>query len=219
MQSRGKMAVAVAVAGAFFGYQFLLHKVSTSGVLTPASAALVLVPFVVVLTWFIAIELGLRLALAITAALLLLGASAVAVFGPPHPAIVFGMPHLVTNAFLMWVFARTLKKGREPLVTMMARSVHGTLTPDLVIYTRHVTIAWSLFFAMQIAASILLFILASREIWSAFINILSSPLIVLMFVCEYIYRSLRYRNHHSSPLDGLKFFSSGSPESKSVKVR
>lgn len=219
MRSRGKMAVAIAIAAAFFGYQFLIHKVSVSGQLTPVSAALVLVPFVAVLTWFTASELGLRRALAISSALILLGLAAVKIFGPPTPAIIFGMPHLVTNAFIMWFFARTLIHDREPLITMMARRVHGTLTPDLEIYTRHVTIAWSLFFALQIAASILLFFFASREIWSTFINILGTPLIVLMFLCEYTYRVLRFRNHHSSMFDGLKIFSSDPSDSKPNKAR
>src|SRR3989338_3213786 len=207
MQSRGKLAVAIAIAAAFFGYQFLIHKVSLSGHLTAISAALVLIPFVIALTWFIAAELGLRLALAITATLIVLGLAAVKLFGQPHPAIIFGMPHLVTNSFLMWFFARTLKNNREPLVTMLARRVHGSLTPDIEIYTRHVTFAWSLFFALQIVGSIGLFFFASLETWSTFINILGTPLIVLMFLCEYTYRVLRYRDHHSSPLDGLKIFS------------
>ncbi|OGS99829.1 MAG: hypothetical protein A3K04_12540 [Gallionellales bacterium RBG_16_56_9] len=219
MQSRGKLAVAIAIAAAFFGYQFLIHKVSLSGHLTAVSAALVLIPFVIALTWFIAAELGLRLALAITATLIVLGLAAVKLFGQPHPAIIFGMPHLVTNSFLMWFFARTLKNKREPLITLLARSVHGTLTPDLEMYTRHVTFAWSLFFALQIAGSILLFLFASLETWSTFINILNSPLIVLMFLCEYTYRVLRYRNHRSSLFDGLKIFSDGSSASKSAKVR
>ena len=219
MQSRGKLAVAIAIAAAFFGYQFLIHKVSISGQLTAVSAAVVLIPFIAALTWFTAVELGLRIALAITSALILVGLAAVKVFGPPHPAIIFGMPHLVTNAFLMWFFARTLLNNREPLITMIARRVHGSLTPDLEIYTRQVTIAWSMFFAMQIAGSILLFFFASLEVWSMFINILSTPLIVLMFLCEYIFRVLRFRNHHSSPFDGLKIFSSDSSESKSIKAR
>ena len=101
----------------------------------------------------------------------------------------------------------------------MARRAHGSLTPDLEIYTRHVTIAWSLFFALQIAGSILLFFFASVESWSTFINILGTPLIVLMFLCEYTYRVLRYRNHRSSPFDGLKIFSDDSSASKSIKVR
>lgn len=219
MQSRGKLAVAIAIASAFFGYQFLIHKVSISGHLTTISAALVLIPFVIAATWLITVELGLRLALAITATLILLGLAAVKIFGPPHPAIIFGMPHLVTNSFLMWFFARTLKNKREPLITLMARRVHGSLTPDLEVYTRHVTFVWSLFFALQIAVSIWLFFFASLEIWSTFINILSAPLLVLMFLCEYTYRVLRYRNHRSSPFDGLKIFSNGSSASKSIKVR
>lgn len=219
MQSRGKLAVTIAIASAFFGYQLLIHKISVAGQLTAVSAALVLIPFIVALTWFIAAELGLRPALAISAIFTLLGLAAVKIFGPPHPAIIFGMPHLATNAFLMWLFARTLKNGRVPLVTLMAQSVHGALTPDIEIYTRHVTLAWSLFFAAQIAGSLLLFFLASLETWSTFINILSSPLIVLMFLCEYTYRALRYRHHRSSPFDGLNIFSDDSPSVKSDKVR
>ena len=219
MQSRGKLAVAITIAAAFFGYQLLIHKVSISGDLTALSAAIVLIPFVIALTWFITVEMGLRLALAISASLILLGLAAVKLFGPPHPAIIFGMPHLVTNSFLMWFFARTLQNKREPLITLIARRVHGSLTPDLEIYTRHVTIAWSLFFALQIAASILLFFFASLEIWSTFINILGTPLIVLMFLCEYTYRVLRYRNHRSSLFDGLKIFSDSSSASKSIKAR
>lgn len=219
MRSRGKLAVAIAIAAAFFGYQFLIHNVSLSGHLTAGSAALVLIPFVIAVTWFVAAELGLRLALAITITLILLGLVAVRLFGPPHPAIIFGMPHLVTNSFLLWFFARTLKNKREPLVTLLARRAHGSLTPDLEIYTRHVTIAWSLFFAVQIAASILLFFFASVESWSTFINILGTPLIVLMFLCEYTYRVLRYRNHRSSPFDGLKIFSDDPSATKPIKVR
>jgi uncharacterized membrane protein len=219
MQSRGKLAVAIAIASAFFGYQFLIHKVSISGDLTAVSASIVLAPFAIALTWFTAVELGWRIALSITAAITSLGFAAVKIFGLPHPAIVVGMPHLVTNAFLMWVFARTLGKERVPLVTSLARSVHGSLTPDIDIYTRHVTIAWSLFFAAQIAGSILLYFFAPLEIWSMFINILSTPLVILMFVCEYTYRVLRYRNHRSSLFDGLKNFSSKASDSKSIKAQ
>jgi uncharacterized membrane protein len=219
MQSRGKLAVAAATASAFLGYQFLIHKVSTSGHLTASSAALVLIPFFVAVTWFIAVEQGIRKALAIVTTLVLLGLSAVKIFGTPNPAIIFGMPHLVTNVFLMWFFARTLTNNRETLITRMARSVHGSLTPDVEIYTRHVTIAWSLFFALQIASSIMLYFFASMETWSTFINVLSTPLIVLMFLCEYIFRVLRFPDFRSSPFDGLKIFSGDSSESKTIKDR
>ena len=219
MQSRGKLAVAIAIASAFFGYQFLIHKISVSGNLTVLSAALILIPFVVAVTWLIAAEIGLRYALAISFTLILLCLLAFRVLGFPQPAIILGMPHLAANSFLMWFFGRTLTYQREPLITTLARKVHGSLPPELVSYTRHVTIAWTLFFAMQISCSIGLYSFASLEAWSTFINILSSPLIVLMFLCEYTYRVLRYRDHRSSPFDGLKIFSNDPPASKSAKVR
>lgn len=50
MQSRAKLAAAIAIAAAFFGYQFLIHRVSLSGQLTAVSAALVVIPFVVAVT-------------------------------------------------------------------------------------------------------------------------------------------------------------------------
>ena len=219
MQPRGKLMVAIAIGTAFIAYQFLVHKITVAGQLTAASVSLILIPFVLAVTWAMAVELSLRLALVILSALILSGLAAVKLFGLPHPAIIFGLPHLVTNLFLMWFFARTLIHGRESLITAIARRVHGTLTPELEIYTRRVTWAWSLFFALQILVSIGLFFFATMEIWSTFINILNAPLIVLMFVCEYTYRLLRYRNHHSSPFDGLEIFSGKAQESKPAKVR
>jgi uncharacterized membrane protein len=213
----GKKIGAIALASAFLGYQFLIHKVTLSGQLTPISATLIFIPFVVATGWVIALELGLRLALLITTTMTILGLAWAAMFGLP-PAIVFGLPHLVTNLFLLWFFARTLKDGREPLITSIARRIHGSLTPDIEIYTRRVTIAWSLFFALQIAISLGLYIFASLEAWSMFINILNAPLIVLMFVCEYSYRILRYRDHQSSIFSGMQFFSHDKPASKSTKV-
>jgi uncharacterized membrane protein len=214
----GNKTGAIALALAFLGYQFLIHKVTLSGQLTPITAALVLIPFVVAAGWAIALELGLRLALLITTAMTMLGLAWVNMFGLP-PAVIFGLPHLVTNLFLMWFFARTLKDGREPLITSIARRVHGSLKPDIEIYTRRVTYAWSLFFLLQVVVSLGLYIFASLQAWSMFINILNGPLIILMFVCEYSYRILRYRDHQSSILSGLQFFSRDKPAPKPTKVR
>jgi uncharacterized membrane protein len=177
-----------------------------------------LIPFAVATGWVIALELGLLLALLITATMLIMGWAGVNRFGLPS-TIIFGLPHLVINLFLMWFFARTLKEGREPLITSIARRVHGSLTPDLEIYTRHVTLAWSLFFVLQIAVSLGLYIFSTPQIWSVFINALNAPLIILMFVCEYTYRTLRYRDHKSSIFSGLQFFSRNKTASKSTKAR
>lgn len=214
----GNKTGVIAFVFAFLGYQFLIHKVTLSGQLTPITAALVLIPFVVAAGWAIALELGLRLALLITTTMTILGLAWVNRFGLTS-AIIFGLPHLVTNLFLLWLFARTLKDGREPLITSIARRVHGSLKPDIEIYTRRITFVWSLFFVLQVVVSLGLYIFASLEAWSMFINILNVPLIILMFLCEYSYRILRYRDHQSSILSSLHFFSRDKTTSKSTKAR
>jgi uncharacterized membrane protein len=218
MLPHGNKTGAIVFACAFLGYQFFLHKVTLSGQITPITAAVVFIPFVVAAGWAIALELGLRLALLIASTMAILGLAWINMFGLPS-VIIFGLPHLVTNLFLMWLFARTLKGGREPLITSIARRVHGSLKPDIEIYTRRVTYAWSLFFLLQVVASLGLYIFASLEVWSMFINILNAPLIILMFVCEYSYRILRYREHQSSILYGLQFFSRDKPTPKPTKAR
>lgn len=217
MLPQGNKTVAIAFVCAFLGYQFLLHKVTLSNQLTPIAAALVLIPFVVAAGWVIALELGWRLALLIATTMTILGVAWVNKFG--LPVIIFGLPHLVTNLFLMWLFARTLKDGREPLITSIARRVHGSLKPEIEIYTRHVTYAWSLFFLLQVAVSLGLYIFASLQTWSMYINVLNVPLIILMFVCEYTYRILRFRDHQSSILSGLQFFKRDKPSAKPTKAR
>lgn len=216
MQPR-KLVGTIAFAIAFLAYQLLIHKATIYGQVTPITAAFVLIPFIVMTAWAIALDLGLRLSLVITTALVLLGSAMVSMFGLPHPSVIFGLPHLATNLFLMWFFARTLRDGRQPLITAIARRVHGSLSPDLEIYTRRVTWAWSLFFALQIIISTGLYIFTSVQVWSTFINVLNGPLIILMFICEYIYRVLRYRDHQSSIFSGLQIFSRDKSEPKAVK--
>lgn len=217
MPSHGNKIGALAFALAFLGYQFFIHKITTSGHLTPITATLIIIPFVIAAGWAIALELGLRWSLVIIAGMVTLGAASVSIFGLPS-TIIFGLPHLVTNLFLMWIFARTLNNGREPLITTIARNVHGSLTAEIEIYTRRVTYLWSLFFLLQVIVSAGLYIFAPLEFWSTFINILNAPLIILVFLCEYSYRILRYRDHKSSIFSGLHFFPRAKPISKPSKA-
>jgi uncharacterized membrane protein len=120
-----------------------------------------------------------------------------------------GVPHAVINLAVLIVFGKTLRPGREPLVTSFARRVHGTLLPHIEAYTRRVTQAWCIFFASQVLVSAILFMSASLSTWSLFINVLSSPSIVLMFVAEYLYRIVRFPDHpHVSIWKGIQTFMS-----------
>jgi hypothetical protein len=103
------------------------------------------------------------------------------------------LSHWAIYAALLTGFALTLRPGREPLITAMARRMHD-LTPEMVSYTRKVTFAWSFFFAFQLAASVTLFCFAPLVVWSFFVNILDIPLVVSMFAAEYAVRLLCLRD-------------------------
>ena len=98
--------------------------------------------------------------------------------------------HVGINAMLCLVFGRTLTQGARPMVSLMAELVHGPLTPRLARYTRAVTWAWVGYFALTAVASVLLFAFAPNTVWSAFVNLLSLPLLGAMFAGEYLVRCL-----------------------------
>src|SRR2546423_5633448 len=111
------------------------------------------------------------------------------------------LTHAGINLSMLWVFARTLRLGREPLITRFARRVHGTLPSYIEAYTRRVTLMWGVVFVSQVVVAAALFAFATLDEWSFFVNMLSLPLVVLMFVGEYGYRVIRYRTYkHSSIL-------------------
>ena len=114
----------------------------------------------------------------------------------PHVAPLLKLGFVTASALTHWAiystllltFALTLRRGREPLITGMARRLHGVLSAEMVVYTRRVTMAWSGCFAVQLATSVTLFIFAPLVVWSFFVNILDLPLVALMFAAEYAVR-------------------------------
>lgn len=98
------------------------------------------------------------------------------------------LAHWGLYASLLATFALTLRRGHTPLITGMAYRLHGTLSEEMIRYTRSVTIAWSLFFSAQLLTSIALFCFAPLTVWSVFVNLLDIPLVVTMFAVEYAVR-------------------------------
>ncbi len=211
----------LASLAAFIGYQLVLHKVTTSGSLAPGLLVLALLPFVVAALWTSFVELGPRFTLFGMSVLAFVAMAAASFCELPDAAFMLGLPHLTANLFLLWFFARTLKFGWEPLITSLARRLSAIpLTAELERYTRRVTVAWSLFFALQIGTSLALYAFGSLAAWSTLINVLNGPSIALMFVGEYGYRVLRFRDiEHSPLLAGLDIFSHGPAAAKSAKAR
>lgn len=119
-----------------------------------------------------------------------------------------GFSNATLNLFLLWLFGRTLLRGKEPLISQISRHINGELKPEVAGYTRNVTIAWCCFFALQVIVSLLLYTFATISVWSFFINVLNLPLLILMFVGEKTYRTLRFPNHpKTSILKAIEVYS------------
>jgi uncharacterized membrane protein len=85
-------------------------------------------------------------------------------------------------------FGRSLFQGRVPLCTEFADKIHGPLSDLELRYTRSVTWAWVLFFLGNLGVTFILFAFASLRTWSFFVNFISLPLVLLMFVTEFAVR-------------------------------
>jgi uncharacterized membrane protein len=105
-----------------------------------------------------------------------------------------GAPHAVIYLGLLAIFSLSLLPDREPLVTYFARMIHGELAPEIETYTRRVTWIWCGFFALQLAGSALLLMMAPIAWWSTFVNILNVPLLAAMMLGERLTRPLWVSN-------------------------
>lgn len=193
----------VLLAGA--GYQWLVHVAVVGALPEPWRLVLKLLPLALLTGWAVlrarrklAWLLGIAVAVAVVCWLDGQAQGAAAAFGLPHAAI---------SLSLLWLFGHTLLPGREALITRLARRVHGQLEPRMLRYTRGVTVAWCVFFAAQLAGSVLLYRFASLDAWSIFITMLYLPAVLLMFVAEYLFRIWTYPGHpHTSIPRAIRAF-------------
>ena len=115
------------------------------------------------------------------------------------------LPPIAINLVLSWLFGRTLIAGRVPLIARFALMEQGTLTEELARYTRRLTWLWTLLFAGAALCSLLLAVSGDRDAWSLFTNLANYLLVGALFLGEFVYRRLRYRNYrHQSPLQLLR---------------
>lgn len=115
------------------------------------------------------------------------------------------LPPVGINLALCWLFGRTLAHGRVPLIARFALMEQGTLTEELARYTRRLTWLWTLLFAGSALASLALALSGNRDAWSLFTNLVNYLLVAALFLGEFLYRRLRFRNYrHQSPLQLLR---------------
>lgn len=123
-------------------------------------------------------------------------------------------PPVLFLALLAWIFGRTLRAPRHPLITRIVAPLHGhaveTLPADLYRYTRNLTLAWTLLFVALAAVNAGLAVVAvpdgvlarlgyvavdpapawtvPRERWSLIANLLNYGVVGGFFVGEYVLR-------------------------------
>jgi len=146
--------------------------------------------------------LGLAVVVAVDLGLLRLG----------HGAYLLYLPSLLIPALVLSAFAPTLLPGRVPLITRIADSINGPLSPAQLRYTRGVTWVWSLSLAAILLTSLCLMLFWSKEAWSLFANFISYLLLGVLFLGEFLVRRVRFPDKTPGNLrDFLRSLSSYRP--------
>lgn len=120
------------------------------------------------------------------------------------PEVLLFAPPVMINAALAAFFGSSLRAGREPVISLFARLEQGVdLPPDLARHARTVTWLWALLLAGMAATALALAALAPLETWSLFANVVIYALVAALFVGEYLYRRVRFRQYRHASLAGL----------------
>lgn len=153
-------------------------------------------------------------------------AGAVLLLGPAlsgHPQVAWMALPVVCLAAVAWWFARTLRRGEEPLVSRCVRVIEGEARlalPGVAAYTRGVTLFWACLLAAMALLSLAIALFARPGGWLAALGVhapLAVPgwllawypeagcwiVIVAAFVGENLYR--RWHLRHVPQLPAWRF--------------
>ncbi|WP_298135291.1 hypothetical protein [Acidiferrobacter sp.] len=178
---------AIAVATAFLVYPVVSYRATVATHRAAQAALLALLPVLVV---------TLAMAWAGRPRSLRLGAwgllTAVAwhdrAFMTAHYSWLYLGENVGMMVLLCGLFARSLRPSRTPLISRLSLLMRGSLSPLLARYTRRVTALWAGLFGALAIVSLLLFFEAGIRIWAFYANILMWPIMVFVFVGEYLVR-------------------------------
>ncbi|WP_434570108.1 hypothetical protein [Pseudomonas sp. Z3-8] len=102
------------------------------------------------------------------------------------PLLLRWYPVLI-SAFMLGLFTLSLKYG-PPMVERLARLREPQLPARAVIYTRQVTVAWSVFFLCNGVLAAVLTLWAPLSWWMLYAGLISYGLMGLMFAIEWLIR-------------------------------
>eukprot|EP01136_Pigoraptor_vietnamica_P013640 Opistho-1_new@54876 len=132
-----------------------------------------------------------RWGLAIAAALGIGGFSLVFLGEAGDTNRLYVLQHIGINGALCGWFGSTLRGKGLPLITQFAQRVHP-LKGHMLSYTTHLTQVWTVYFAVVVVSSIVVYLTMPFSAWSLLANVLSPLSVALLFVGEHL---VRYRLH------------------------
>ena len=138
-----------------------------------------------------------RLAAGVVTAVALVG---LCVYFAESMEVIVYAPPLAAFAFMAFFFYRTLRPGSVPLITRVARMEHPDLPPDMARHARMLTWAWSLCFMLMFVVALVLAPLLPLDMWSRWVHGLGYVLPGALFLGEYAYRLVRFRERHHGSL-------------------
>ena len=122
-------------------------------------------------------------------------------------------PPVLFIALVSWLFGRSLRRGRTPLITRIVEGLYAQagmpMSAELHRYSRQLTLAWAALLGLLAVANLWLALSAvpsgllhqlghappwpvSDEQWSLFANVLNYGILGLFFVAEYQLRKRRF---------------------------
>ncbi|MHC8348371.1 COG4648 family protein [Pseudomonas sp. RT4P38] len=108
------------------------------------------------------------------------------------PLLLRWYPVLI-SAFMLGLFGLSLKYG-PPMIERLARMREPQLPAKAIVYTRQVTIAWSVFFLCNGLLAAALTLWAPLSWWMLYTGLISYGLMGLLFAIEWLIRQ-RVRGH------------------------
>lgn len=194
-------------------YPWLAHAASTQADSDLAIVALADLALVILLDPL----LRLRGWAWITAVLVALGLARLAMSA--HALLPLLLVPVAVLAFIAWMFGRTLRAGRVPLISRIVSALEAVpaaqLAPELQRYTRRLTAAWAGMLAALALVNLLLALIAvpggllasvgivapwvvTETQWSWIANLLNYGLVAGFFVGEYLFRKRVFPGRYRS---------------------
>ena len=117
-----------------------------------------------------------------------------------------------TQAAFGLTFLRSLKT--TPLIEHFARMVKPALSPGELVHCRSWTRIWGFYLLVLAALGLVLAAVATLEVWTIYVGLVSYGLVGVLFAIEYLVRKFKFRDYGRNPLDWIlsKLFPPPRPE-------